>query len=538
MLKELRCNKLVQPILKFKEGLNALVGPNDATNSIGKSSVLMLIDFALAGDDFLSISNHVIENVGEIIVEIIFEFNNELYHFTRSTSNPTIVNFVSKAAVIEEWRIENYRLFLQKKYNFPEGSSSFRSAVNPFFRIWGKDNYNPNKPLNSFPNEPYLKIRSNILKLFSYYKIVQDLEGKKIKIDKKRSNLNGIFSDGYIQPLNKNELKESKRKLEGLEFQLEDIKSEIKSYSISIAQLINDENLELKSKKDCILDALFVLKNKLRRVEDNLKYGGVANKKYFERLEEYFPEVNSKKVLEIENFHSGVTKILKAELKKEKQSLEEKIYLYEKELEILNGKISECIRGVDKPELIVDKILDLSIERKKLNDQIVFRELKDSLSLEVKSLADKINVKILECLNEIEHKLNYEMSVYIDKFYDGNPVSPEIILYENRYEFNHNDDSGTGKSFANMIAMDMSFLKITYLPSVIHDSFIFKNIEVHAVENIVNQYSLSLKQSFISIDELGKYNDLTQCIIKKSSFLELGASKLAFNKSWKSKTNS
>jgi len=168
MLKELRCAQLIDKKLEFKSGLNVLTGPDDGANSIGKSSVLMLLDFAFAGDDFIKLCSDVIDNIGIVTIEMDFVFDGYKYSFSRSTNDPKAVSFLSEDESPEK-SLEEYRNFLKKIYGFPEYGSSFRSAVNPFFRVWGKDNYNPNKPLNSFPSEPYSSIKPNLLKLFSLY---------------------------------------------------------------------------------------------------------------------------------------------------------------------------------------------------------------------------------------------------------------------------------------------------------------------------------------------------------------------------------
>ena len=123
-----------------------LTGPDDGANSIGKSSILMLLDFVFAGDDFIKLCSDVISNVGIVSVEMDFVLERAKYSFSRSTNDPKIVVFLSEDGKPEK-PISEYRDFLKKIYNFPEVGLSFRGAVNPFFRVWGKDNYNPNKPL-------------------------------------------------------------------------------------------------------------------------------------------------------------------------------------------------------------------------------------------------------------------------------------------------------------------------------------------------------------------------------------------------------
>ena len=109
-------------------------------------------------------------------------------------------------------------------------------------------------------------------------------------------------------------------------------------------------------------------------------------------------------------------------------------------------------------------------------------------------------------------------------------------MSETRYDFDHNEDSGTGKAYANMVSLDMSFLEKTYLPALIHDLIVFSNIEDHAIEDIFEEYSSTEKQVFISIDKINRFKEKTQKLIKDNEFLALGLDKLAFGKSWKNRT--
>jgi len=88
MLISLECTQLIQSKLIFNDSLNVLLGSNDGTNSIGKSSVLMLIDFAFGGEDFCKLCFDVIENVGEIEIRAEFVFNEISYKFLRNTTEP------------------------------------------------------------------------------------------------------------------------------------------------------------------------------------------------------------------------------------------------------------------------------------------------------------------------------------------------------------------------------------------------------------------------------------------------------------------
>ncbi len=535
MLRELRCAQLIEKKLEFNSGLNVLTGPDDGANSIGKSSVLMLLDFAFAGDDFIKLCSDVINNVGIVTIEMDFVFDGYKYSFSRSTNDPKVVSFLSEVDSPEK-SLDEYRNFLKSTYGFPEHGSSFRSAVNPFFRIWGKDNYNPNKPLNSFPSEPYSSIKPNLLKLFSLYGDLRVLVKEKTATEKKKNVLKGAFNEGYIKSLTTKQKGKSEARLKELESEITKIKISLENYSINANQIINEENLKIKSEKDDLVNSLFLLQNRLKRTDNNLTYGNTINKKNFDKLKVFFPDVYAEKLAKVDLFHSGVTKILKAELREEKALLEEQIGSLEFEIRSVELKLLESARAVGKPSGLVDKMLELSSEEKDVRDQIRFREIKSTIDGKVSEISDKIVENSTKSLSTIESKLNSAMSKYINKFYKGNPVPPKIKLTETRYEFNHNEDSGTGKAYANMIALDMSYLEETYLPVLIHDLIVFSNIEDHAIEDIFEEYSSTNKQVFIAIDKVNRFKEVTQKLVKSKEFLALGSDKLAFGKSWKKRT--
>lgn len=535
MLKELRCEQLIKKKLEFNSGLNVLAGPDDGTNSIGKSSVLTLLDFAFAGDDFIKLCSDVIDNVGIVTIEMDFVFGGSKYSFSRSTNDPKVVAFLSEDESPEK-SLDEYRKFLRKIYGFPEDSSSFRGAVNPFFRIWGKDNYNPNKPLNSFPGEPYSSIKPTLLKLFSLYGSLKALEKEKTATEKKKIVLIGVFNEGYIKPLTTKQKEKSEERLKDLESEIAKIKLSLERYSINANQIINEENFKIKSEKDELVSSLFHLKNRLKRTDDNLTYGNTANKAKFRKLKEYFPDVDIEKLAKIDQFHSGITKILKAELREEKALLEEQIESLELEIRTIESKLLESAKVVGDPSGLVDKMLELSSEEKDVREQLRFSEIKSTIDDKVDQVKGEIVESSTKSLSYIEEKLNSAMSKFINKFYKGNPVSPKLKLTETRYEFNHKEDSGTGKAYANMIALDMSFLEETYLPALIHDLVVFSNIEDHAIEDILDEYSSTSKQVFIAIDKVNRFKKETQELVKRNEFLTLDSEKLAFGKSWKNRT--
>ena len=79
--------KIRSPIV-FKNGLNVVLGTQTASNSIGKSSSLLAIDFAFGGDTYLNSDG--VRNIGNHTIYSCFKFNKK-YYYGRSTKNPDTI---------------------------------------------------------------------------------------------------------------------------------------------------------------------------------------------------------------------------------------------------------------------------------------------------------------------------------------------------------------------------------------------------------------------------------------------------------------
>lgn len=85
MLKEIQCPFFNHTKISFHEGLNIILGDDDAKNSIGKSTALMVIDFAQGGNSFTEDEAGAINALGHHQYNFSFEFAGQPYYFSRST---------------------------------------------------------------------------------------------------------------------------------------------------------------------------------------------------------------------------------------------------------------------------------------------------------------------------------------------------------------------------------------------------------------------------------------------------------------------
>jgi len=89
MLTSIKCEKFHQQIIAFRKGLNVVVGDDLATNSIGKSTLLMVIDFIMGGDGFLEHNHDVVAELGHHEYRATFNFGGAYYFFAETLEWPT-----------------------------------------------------------------------------------------------------------------------------------------------------------------------------------------------------------------------------------------------------------------------------------------------------------------------------------------------------------------------------------------------------------------------------------------------------------------
>lgn len=527
MLTRISCDKLIEPILNFHSGLNSIVGANDGYNSIGKSSVLMLIDFAFGGEDFPNKCSDVTKHVGELEIEIEFVFDKK-YRFKRNTSTPEIIFSEEKNTFIA---LKEYLSFLQEMYNLQKYELSLRECVGAFFRIYQRKNYDEKEPLHNNPKESWIKIRKRILKFFQLYSLIENIELKIKEQEAKSKAIDGAYNSGAITKITKTIFNTNKKSIEKLNINLELLENALKKDFTNIQEIINDKNLELLQIKQNLQRRKSEVNTLLSRSKQNLNFLPSKAKNDFKALIELFPDINEIKLIEVNTFHHGINKLMKDKIIEEQLILNNEIKSLDWELSLIEQEMS-FLKENDQVSIILHEFTEKKQLLNSLLKQNDFYNKQYGIKEKIKSLKNQLNTDLEGSLRKIEDNINNQLSNLMLNIYGDNSIVPKLEFTPTNYLFHSGDDKGTGKEFANMIALDLSFLKQTCLPSLIHDSLLLKNIGTEAVQNIVKLYSKSQKQIFISIDEMSKYDQLTNNIINQSMFIKLGKDRPAFKKSW------
>lgn len=532
MLKEINCSKFIEPKIKFKKGLNAVLGDNISSNSIGKSTFLMILDFIFGGKTFITKDSESVKHMGELTFNFAFKFENKTSYFSRDTSDPDTVTVCDKNYNgLNEISIKDFTILLKEGYNIQNKYISFRDAVSLYSRVWGKENYSVDKPLLSFPREPDSDSISRLIKLFGLFGEIDETY-KKLK-DKKESRkfLNGAIRKKYIPQITKTTYKQNKEELVVLDKEINNIKENILKFTLNIEQLTNKEVIELKTEKNKLLKQQSALLNKISRIDQNLNKKNIKSK-HLQRLSAFFENPNEEKIMEIESFHNKLSSILSRELKATKQLLIEENELFVGEIEKIDLKISSILKNVSSPKYIVDKIHELTIKSNQLKNENKFYEEKNEIKEKVKETELEFDSLVENILTEIETKINTELISINERIHSKEKKIPRIHLRQKSYTYDHSSNTGTGKSYADLIEFDLAILELTSLPFIIHDSILFKNIEDVAMDKIIEQYSNFNDQIFISIDGIDKFNNKSIEILSTSKILELSKGRKLFDKDW------
>lgn len=532
MLREINCKGFIKNPLIFGKGLNSILGDDYSTNSIGKSTILMIIDFVFGGGSYIEKNSGAIKELGHHSFNFKFTFNNQAHFYKRSTENHLIVSICDKDYnVISEINAKAYTDELKKLYNI-KNSSTFRSMVNPYSRIWGKGNYDVDKPIHNHIQNKESEAVDNLIKLFDLFESISETKIKIKSQEESKKIIAGLHKKNYVQKITKKQFDHNEFEIGRIQNEIKTIQNNLLKFTLNIEELSNKELIDLKTQKKKLIDSQSLILNKIRRLD--LSLGTRKTKsKYFKRLSEFFENPNEAKIEEIENFHSKISSILARELGASKNLLEEENQYFIEDINTIDLKIENLLKNVKSPKFIVEKIYDLTIEANNISNVNKFYQEKEEVETDIKSLTEKLDDTIVGILREIQEKINTEL-VRINKvIHTEKKKIPSIQLKRNSYTFDHSSNTGTGKSFADLIEFDLAILKLTELPFIIHDSVLFKNIEDFAVDKILEQYIIFNKQIFIALDGINKYNLQSQKILRENKVIELSESKKLFNRDWR-----
>ena len=554
MLKEIRCDKFIHndgtprgPI-KFETGLNTVLGTDFADNSIGKSTVLMIIDFVFGGSDYLTKSDDVQSNVKRHVIQFMFEFDGVSYYFSRDTEDKNnVAQCDENYKVIETIKLEDYNKWLQEQYGTTLEGLSFRDTVSCYWRVWKRENDNPNLPLRSFSNDTQSNGITRLLKLYGLYASIADLQKQseeskeKLDIYKKAQSLQ-ILRIGKITQKQydkcQSELEEKKKELQRL------TESQGKSLWVSLGldSSMTQQAIEITSRLSDLQSERRKLNARLKNIETNISLSEFRLAENFDELAEFFPEADMRKIHEIENFHFQLKGVLDTNFQSAREAVLRSLAQIETEIKVANDDLDEANIPRRAKKAYWDKRREIENEISRLTAQVLSFETLRDLDEDSKKKAAEYKTEHAKQLKTLQTTADVKLDDLNAFVYGEERIPPKLeIVTPSRYSFATPNDGGTGTQYRGLLLFDISILDSTPLPALIHDSFLFKNIEDVAVEKILELYQKvgteRNKQIFIAFDKSIHYTQRTKDIIAETTRVRLEVGDELFGRSWKNKTD-
>ena len=516
-----------RPVIKFKSGLNVILGKEDGENSIGKSSAMLAIDFAFGGTSYLNSDG--IKHVGDHTLYFSFYFHKGQRWFARRTDEAEKVFICTPDYELtgEVWTKAQFTNWLKDGYGIYFEGLSFRQTISSFFRIYGKENLDERHPLKGLPGQNMQSSIDILVKLFNCYKDIAELNQKLEKQKKMLSVFREARKYQFIP-----DMVGGKKQYEENLIQIENLQMELDTLRENQVAVYNETDLQKGEKYSVLQNNLLIAETQIQNCERRLKlvdmgldYGLYPTDADLEALQEFFPQVNMRKIYDVERYHKKLAAILRNQFEDEKQNILS-------EIDRLEGKINEIklqIRKLGYMGSFSKEFLDKYSEVKGKIDAIkaqndaflTMEDMRYTVRLIDKELKNAMN----QILFYIETQLNNTMQELNDSLFDDARKAPKLRLRQyNSYTFETPDDNGTGSNYKGLVIYDLAVLVCTELPAIAHDSLILKNISDTAINGIMRIYeksNRSNKQIFIAFDKQGAYGEATRRILSENTVLKL-----------------
>lgn len=540
MLTEIKCSEFKcldnGGLITFNPTLNIILGSKSAANSIGKSTLLLIIDFVFGGNTYVEVDTEMLQELGPHSIQFAYKFSSRIYRFSRSTSQAKEIHVCGENYEIQDTiKINDFRAWLLDMYNMENLCASFRDLVSPFFRIYGKNNDREKLPLAARPGEPEKTSLHRLLNLFGKGKELQDLKSDFDNAKAKLATFAKAKKFEFIKPaINKSQLKSNEVEIEKLYKEKEQLlnqnsigATDIDSATAQKLALIKTQLSELYRNREWI-------NVELNQINEDAKIGSSKIMKDFESLLEFFPNANIRRIQEIEDFHSMLKRALTSERKNAENKLSQELEQLNSAIEKLESDLKEIATIPNIPEAVIYSCGDLSSRISKLEKaNLLFLE-NEILKGEVQKLKQLYEDTILELLNKISLRLNHKLEKLSEEISGTNIYAPSIeIKSAASYEFYVPKDSGTGTQVRATFLLDFALLTLTPLPAIAHDTTMTKQVQDDIVVRLLEMYKTSSKQIFVAIDKAETFieGELPK-VVKESTVIKLDENNKLFGRTF------
>lgn len=523
MLREIYCEAFHQKNIRFNEGLSVVLGTVTGTNSIGKSTFMLVVDFVFGGTTYAGAID-IIKNVGEHRICWTLEFEKEKYFFARRMPNAKEVEVCdSNYSQTNKITVSEYCKWLRAKNGLENEGLSFRDAVGRYIRAYGKDNCSEKKPLQALPQESDYNASLALLKLFNLYSPISAIEAQAIQAEEAYKAYTKAQSLKFIAKIGKTEYRRNIKEISKVEAELEKLAEGLESNLLDVDAAASEEAISIKKTLSIAKRYRSSLLGQMASIDENLKYCFSPASDTFKELKRFFPDTNLAELEAIEVFHHKISVIFNEEMQEERARIKREIDEYDSQIASLEDQIMKLVKNPKLSKIVLKKHAEGLRELERMrNENEAFEksaELKDQRNNDKQKL-NEIKAKQYAILSDV---VNREMRRINDIIYGGRVNAPNLSFQDNSYTFFTPNDTGTGIAYKGLVVFDLAVLNLTHLPILVHDSVVLKQISDEAIESILELYSTSGKQVVIALDKQDSYSPKTTKMLEENAVLKLAS---------------
>ena len=534
MLHEIYCEKFHQKRITFNEGLSVVLGTNTGDNSIGKSTFLLIVDYAFGGSTYAK-AEDIINNIGAHDLFFSFVFNEQIFRFCRnSIASHDVWICDEQYEKVSRISLEDYCKWLDKQYEIALSSLTFRDAVGRYIRVYGKSNCDEKHPLHYISTEKAEKACFALLKLFDAYNPLKDTEKQANQSEEALAIYKKAQAMQFVSRITKSDFEKNEKEIIRVSSQIEKLSSGLEQGLLDVDAAASEQAVYIKKLLSRARRVKGKVQSRYDTLDENGDYKFSATSDSFAELQQYFPDSNIAHIDEIEGFHRKISSIFKTELKTEKKRLEKELSEYDTIIEKYEEQLRSLIKNPQLSKVVLTQHADLLKQKEQMErENDAYKQLQQ-LSKNKNDDAARLQDIKQKQFAFVANRINDEMSRINDAIYEGSYNPPVLDFSESGYVFFTPDDTGTGVAYKGLVVYDLAVLNLTKLPVLVHDSVILKQISDEAIERIIELYSSCGKQVIIALDKQDSYSKKTTDILNSCAVLKLahGSCQELFGKSW------
>lgn len=487
----------------LREGLNVVLGSSGGSNSIGKTSFLLIVDFAFGGSTYAK-QEETLRNVGPHSIFFSHRIEGVEHRFMRPAHEPDkVYRCDENYEPIEDIGSGKFLDWLLVSYGLDGLGLSFRNAVSPFMRIYGKGNLDESHPLARVAAEAPKASIARLVDLFGLHGAVAAGEKRVKEAQDEKKAYNGALSRGFVPaPANKGEAKRDAARMNEIAARIAELEASHSRGLVDKDELEIEELTRLKQQCAKLKRKRATLRAQVARIDADELGMSHAQQGDLKELARFFPSCDVKSIEQIEGFHTKLAGILKNERAEERSRICEQIDMVSDEVEAMERRIASFTGIQNLPVATLREYAELSGELKRLEAGNEAYARKAELAEKSKQAKAECSEKYDEVLSSIAERVNPHLAE-LNEQVAGADSKPPVLAFTPTpsYSLAIDGDAGTGAGVRAMELLDLTLLDLTALPVIACDSPALKQLSDAVLVNLLSVFAARTKQSFVAIDK-------------------------------------